>query len=71
MCNHIINLESVIMMCNCDIKFSTKLCQMKCPKHTHHIQTSVDDFSNLFFSKPLSVYCTLCFFFNTFYVICK
>ena len=37
MCNHIINLESVIMMCNCDIKFSTKLCQMKCPKHTHHI----------------------------------
>lgn len=49
MCSHIIKLESVIMMCDCDVKFSTEFCRMKCLKHTHHIQISVEDFSNLFF----------------------
>lgn len=36
-----------------DIKISTKLCQIQCPQHIHHIQISVDDVSNLFFLKAI------------------
>lgn len=60
------------MMCDCDIKISTKPCQMQCPKLTQSIQISIDDFSNLFFSKLLKDYCMFCVYKrNTFYVICK
>lgn len=48
-CNYAIKLESVITMCDCDIKISTKLCQMQCHKLTQHIQISVDDFYNSLF----------------------
>lgn len=49
-CNRIIKLESVIM-CDCDINFLQSF--VKCPKHTHHIQTSANDFSNLLFFKAI------------------